>query len=163
MATSDTKVLAEDDEADIAQVAFSRRRPLAAVAVKSRARLHAIDPGAEKDLALLAAYGAGDIEFTGRSYGNRKVTAYFERDAASGEYVLLDREAGVVRPLYIQRKSLSSVPLRPLEPVVIPARDGLQLNGYLTRPANAACAGKPPLVLAIHVGPFARRPWCLSP
>src|SRR5260221_1889803 len=61
MATRDTKVLAEDDEADIAQVAFSRRRPLTSDAVKNRARWHAIDPGAEKDLALLAAYGAGDI------------------------------------------------------------------------------------------------------
>jgi dipeptidyl aminopeptidase/acylaminoacyl peptidase len=162
MATREKQVLAEDDEADIARVSFSHRRPLAAAAIKDRMRWHAIDPAAAKDLALLAGYRPGDIEFTGRSYGNRKVTVYFERDDASGEYVLLDREAGAVRPLYVQRKSLNGISLRPLEPVVITARDGLLLNGYLTRPA--AAAGNPlPLVLAIHGGPYERDTWGFSP
>jgi dipeptidyl aminopeptidase/acylaminoacyl peptidase len=46
------------------------------------------------------------------------------------------------------------VALRRLEPVVITARDGLLLNGYLTRPA-AAVGNPPPLLLAIHGGPSA--------
>jgi dipeptidyl aminopeptidase/acylaminoacyl peptidase len=157
--TREKKVLAEDDEADIVEVTFSRRRPLAAAAVKDRRRWHPVDPATGKDLAALAAYGPGDIEFTGRSYGNRRVTVYFERDAASGEYVLLDRETAAIKPIFIQRKSLAGVALRPLEPVVIPARDGLGLNGYLTRPAAPAGNGKPPLVLAIHGGPYARDWW----
>jgi hypothetical protein len=40
------------------------------------------------------------------------------------------------------------VALRRLEPVVITARDGLLLNGYLTRPA-AAVGNPPPLLLAM--------------
>ena len=40
-----------------------------------------------------------------------------------------------------------------------PARDGLKLNGYLTRPAEPAGGGKPPLVLVIHGGPYARDQW----
>ena len=47
--------------------------------------------------------------------------------------------------------------LRALEPVSFPARDGLRLNGYLTRPENAS--GKLPLILVIHGGPYARDYW----
>jgi dipeptidyl aminopeptidase/acylaminoacyl peptidase len=157
MTTRRGKVLAEDVEADIVNVVFCDRVPLAARSVKDRARWHPVDPDTAKDLALLAAYGAGDIEFLSHTLGNRKASAYFERDTASGEYVLLDREAGVVRPLYVQRKSLAGVPLRPLEPVVIPARDGLALNGYLTLPE--AGSSSLPLVLLIHGGPYWRDEW----
>ena len=160
MATRRAKVLAEDIEADIVNVVFCDRVPLAARSVKDRAHWHPVDPDTAKDLALLTAYGAGDIEFLNHTRGNRKATAYFERDTASGEYVLLDREAGVVKPLYVQRKSLAGAQLRPLEPLVIPARDGLALNGYLTLPQ--AGSANLPLVLLIHGGPYARDYWGFS-
>jgi len=92
MATKKTTLLAADDEADIARVSFFARRPLAARADKERARWHAVDPSALQDLADLVAHGTGDITFTGCSYGDRALTAFFERDVESGEYVLLDRE-----------------------------------------------------------------------
>jgi dipeptidyl aminopeptidase/acylaminoacyl peptidase len=158
MATRRAKVLAEDIEADIVNVVFCDRVPLAAHSVEDRAHWHAVDSDTAKDLALLTAYGAGDIEFLNQTRSNRKATAYFERDTASGEYVLLDREAGVVKPLYVQRKSLAGVRLPPLEPVVIPARDGLALDGYMTLPIDAA-ASPPPLVLVIHGGPYWRDQW----
>jgi dipeptidyl aminopeptidase/acylaminoacyl peptidase len=158
MTTRRAKVLAEDLDADIVNVVFCDRIPLAARSVKDRARWHPVDPDTAKDLALLAAYGSGDVEFVNHTLGKRKATVYFERDTASGEYVLLDREAGVVRPLYVQRKSLSGVRLRRLEPVVIPARDGLALNGYMTLPIDAA-GSPPPLVLVIHGGPYWRDQW----
>ena len=157
MATKKTTLLAADDEADIARVSFFGRRPLAARADKERARWHAVDPSALQDLTDLAAYGAGDITFTGRSYGDRVLTAQFERDAESGEYVLLDRETRKVRPLFKQRKALAGLTLRSLEAVTFPARDGLRLNGYLTRPDQTG--GKFPLVLVIHGGPYARDFW----
>jgi dipeptidyl aminopeptidase/acylaminoacyl peptidase len=163
MQTRENKVLAEDDTADIDRVVFSSdRRPLMARAVKDRARWHAVDPGAAKDLARIAAYGPGDPNF-GSPLSDRKAIAYFERDNASGEFVLLDREVGTVRPLYVQRKSLAGIALRPLEPVAIRARDGLMLNGYLTRPADPASSGKPPLVLLIHGGPYWRDSWGFNP
>jgi dipeptidyl aminopeptidase/acylaminoacyl peptidase len=163
MATRQSTILAADDEADIVRVSFSNRRPMAALAIKERAHWHAVDPSVEKDLAMLAGHGPGDVDFASRSRGNRKLVVYFERDAASGEYVLLDREAGTVRPLYIQHKALNEIPLRPLEPVSFAARDGLQLYGYLTRPATGADGGKPPLVLVIHGGPYARDSWGFLP
>src|SRR5262249_26327918 len=65
-------------------------------------------------------------------------------------------ETRQVRPLFKQRKALDGLALRPLEPVTFPARDGLRLNGYLTRPDKA---GRVPLVLVIHGGPYARALW----
>jgi len=44
--------------------------------------------------------------------------------------------------------------MAPMQPIALPARDGLQLHGWLTRPKNAA-AGQPlPLVVLPHGGPF---------
>ncbi len=47
-----------------------------------------------------------------------------------------------------------------VEPFSIPARDGLELHGYLTRPAQNAETAKPlPTVLYVHGGPWARDYW----
>jgi dipeptidyl aminopeptidase/acylaminoacyl peptidase len=158
MTTRQEKVLAEDPEADINHVVFCDRVPLAARATKARARWYPLDPGTAKDLALLAAYGPGDIDLLTCDLGHHHATVYYERDTASGEYVLLDRDAGAVRPLYVQRKALAGLALQPLQPVVIRARDGLPLNGYLTKPTEAA-GGPAPLVLLIHGGPYWRDDW----
>ena len=161
MATKKTTLLATDDEADIVRVSFSGRRPVAARADRERARWQAVDPSTVQDITELNAYGTGDIGFAGRSYGDRVLAAHFERDSASGEYVLLDRETREVRPLFKQRKALAGLALRPLEAVTFPARDGLRLNGYLTRPEGAN--GKLPLVLVIHGGPYWRDHWGFNP
>jgi dipeptidyl aminopeptidase/acylaminoacyl peptidase len=158
MKSKRSTILAADEEADIVSVSFADRRPIAALAERQRAHWHAIDPSAGKDLALAAAYGPGDIEFVSRSKTNRQVIVYYERDAASGEYALIDHDASGMKRLYIQHKALNEVPLRPLEPVSFAARDGLTLRGYLTRP-GAESGGKVPLVLVIHGGPYARDWW----
>jgi dipeptidyl aminopeptidase/acylaminoacyl peptidase len=165
MTTRQAKVLAEDDEADIVAVHFESRtrRPLAALAVKDRRRWHAIDPTAATDLERLARYGAGDPDFVSRSDDNSQVTAFLERDAASGEYVMIDHVAGTMRRLFVQRAALAALELRPMQPIVIPARDGLALNGYLTMPAATPGAQPCPMVLVVHGGPYDRDVWGFSP
>ena len=85
--------------------------------------------------------------------------AFIDRDDGSPEYVLYDRTTQRLRPLFKLRKQLDGLPLRPLEPVVFPARDGLRIHGYLTLPA--AGARNVPMVLAIHGGPYYRDSWGL--
>jgi dipeptidyl aminopeptidase/acylaminoacyl peptidase len=160
MATRKATLLAADDEADIVEVSFDdQRRPIAARSNRDRARWHVVDPSAAQDLADLARHGPGDVAIIERSSDNRMVTVFYERDAESGEYALLDRQTREVRRLFKQRKALDGAALREMQPVVIPARDGLRLNGYLTLPAAEAGAGKPPMVLLIHGGPYARDQW----
>ncbi|WP_407151532.1 S9 family peptidase [Bradyrhizobium sp. ORS 86] len=163
MATRRTTLLAADDDADIALAIFDEnRRPLAAMANTDRKRWHAVDHSAEQDLADLVRHGAGDITFVSNSHDHGLGTVYYERDTESGEYALLDRGTREVRKLFTQRQSLAGVALRKLEPVVIRSRDGLRLNCYLTRPAEAE-GGRVPLVLVIHGGPYLRDSWGFSP
>ncbi|WP_420965013.1 S9 family peptidase [Bradyrhizobium sp. B120] len=163
MATRQTTLLAADDDADIVRAIFDEnRRPLAALAITDRMRWHAVDQSVANDLADLSRYGAGDISFVSNSDDLRLGTIHFERDTESGEFALLDRKTREVRKLYTQHRALDGLALRKLEPVVIPSRDGLRLNGYLTRPVEAA-AGPVPLVLVIHGGPYYRDTWGFSP
>ncbi len=159
MATRKGTLLAYDEEADITHVDFdfSQRIPLAARANKDRIRWHAVASGAEQDLDDLASYGPGDVEIIERSADNRFMTVFYERDTESGEFALFDRQTRKVRSLFRQRKALAGLALQKMQPVVIPARDGLHLNGYLTLPD--AGARNLPMVLVIHGGPYLRDVW----
>ena len=159
MAGGQATVLAEDPDADITQVAFVDRAPVAAMAMPGRARWHPVGSAAAADLRALAAYSDGDIYFANFDQAGDHGIVYVEHDKQSGEYLLLDTAAAAPKPLYIQHKALNEVALRPLQPVRFAARDGLMLNGYLTRPAEPAGGGKPPLVLVIHGGPYAHDQW----
>jgi dipeptidyl aminopeptidase/acylaminoacyl peptidase len=159
MTTRQDFLLAADDEADITHVDFDfvQRRPMAARANRDRIRWHAVDPATAQDLAGLASYGPGDVEIIDRSADNRFATVFYERDTESGEYALFDRQTRKVRSLFRQRKALAGLSLRKMQPVIIPARDGLRLNGYLTLP-EAGSSGLP-MVLLIHGGPYLRDVW----
>jgi acetyl esterase/lipase len=159
MSTKQPTVLAADDDADIVRVMFADHKPLAALANPARIRWHAIAPNMDKALTALGGYGPGDLSFLGFDQPGSKGVAYYDRDTASGEYVLLDRDNATVKHLYVQHKVLNGLKLCPMEPVAFPARDGLKLNGYLTLPAVDPAGGKPPLVLVIHGGPYARDWW----
>jgi len=160
MTTRRATLLAADDEADIVQVAIDdeTRRPFAVKSIRDRAHWIALDEGARQDLADLAAHGSGDVGIVSDSLDRRTASVFYERDAESGEFALLDRKTREVRKLFTQRKALADIALRRMQPVMIPARDGLKLNGYLTLPAQDH-GGRPPLVLAIHGGPYARDVW----
>jgi dipeptidyl aminopeptidase/acylaminoacyl peptidase len=159
MATRRARVLAEDPDADITRVLLHpvTRRPLAAGAMVDRRRWHVVDPSFAADLKTMQASTAGDIEPLGLSVDGKRVMVLVQHDTASPEWLVHDRPARRARPLFKARRSLDGLPLRPLEPVTFPARDGLKLQGYLTRPAPDATGV--PMVLVIHGGPYQRDEW----
>ena len=161
--TRRARVLAEDPDADVSRVLFhgATRRPLAAAAAFDRQRWRAVDPRFAPDLLALRAATPGDVHVSSLSFDGQKALVYFERDDASPEYALYDRPTRRLRPLFKARAALDRLPLRPLEPVVIPARDGLRIPGYLTLPA--ADARNAPMVLVIHGGPYFRDNWGFNP
>ncbi len=160
MATKKTTLLAADDEADIVSVYLdNQRRPIAARSNRDRVHWQAVDPSAARDHVDLARHGFGDVVIIDASQDNRMMSVFYERDAESGEYALLDRQTHEVHTLFKQRKALASVALRKMQPVIVPARDGLRLNGYLTLPAAEVGSGRLPMVLLIHGGPYLRDQW----
>jgi len=163
MASRKARVLAADDEADIVRAELDRRTrlPLAALAVGARRRWHAIDAAAKTDLERLVGSGSGELDFVSRSLDGRRITVFYERDAGSGEFALLERPSGRVAPLYKAHAARDGMGLRPMQPVAIRARDGLELTSYLTLPKDAPDS-RVPLVLAIHGGPYWRDSWGFS-
>jgi len=158
-ATRRAKVITADPDADVTGVLLHRvtRRPLAASAMVDRRRWRAVDPTFAADLSTIQSSTTGDIDLIGLSADASRVLILLQHDAASPEFAVYDRATRRVRPLFKARRSLAGVPLRPLEPVTFPARDGLKLQGYLTRPAPDA--RNVPMVLVIHGGPYARDEW----
>jgi dipeptidyl aminopeptidase/acylaminoacyl peptidase len=163
MATRRARVLAADPDADVTRVLLHRvtRRPLAAAAVVDRRRWHVVDPSFAADLKTIQSSTTGDVDLVGLSADASRVMVLVQHDAASPEWILYDRAARRTRPLFKARPSLDGLPLRPLEPVTFPARDGLKIQGYLTRPASDA--QNVPMVLAIHGGPYLRDEWGFNP
>ena len=159
MATRRARVLSEDPNADVTRVLLHRvtRRPLAAGSMVDRRRWRVVDPSFAADLNAIQASTRGDVELIGLSADARRVLVSIQHDAASPEWVLYDRTARRVSPLFKARRNLDGLPLRPLEPVAFPAFDGLKIPGYLTLPA--ADARNVPMVLVIHGGPYFRDEW----
>jgi dipeptidyl aminopeptidase/acylaminoacyl peptidase len=162
MATQNRTVLAQDEEADVVRAELDprTRRPLAALAVKDRARWHAVDGDTWQDLTRFRAWSRGDLSFASRSLDSSRVIMFDERDEASGEYALLERKSGRITPLYKVRAALDGRGLRPMQSVLIRSRDRLELNTYLTLPATGK--ERLPLVMAIHGGPYWRDSWGYS-
>jgi dipeptidyl aminopeptidase/acylaminoacyl peptidase len=160
MQTGETRVLAEDRDADIVGAWWDPRtaRPLAAVALASRKRWHLIDSAVREDLDFLNA-GIGDAEpsIVSQDLAMRQLLIFAARSDDAGEFLLYDRDARVLRPLFKARLDLDGVPLRPMRSVTIKARDGLSLPSYLTLPYDDFRNG--PLVMLIHGGPYARDIW----
>ena len=158
MATRNATLLAADDEADIVEVRCIRRRDRRPIAAKAIRIARAGIPSMRREGRTLPIWPATDRATSSSSATAsiaERASIFYERDAESGEFALLDRSTREVRKLFTHRKALADVALRKMQPVIIPARDGLQLNGYLTMPAPDA-GGKLPLVLLIHGGPYAR-------
>jgi dipeptidyl aminopeptidase/acylaminoacyl peptidase len=158
-ATRRARVVTADPDADVTKVLLHRvtRRPLAASAMVDRRRWRAVDPTFAADLNTIQSSTTGDIDLIGLSADASRVMVLLQHDAASPEFAVYDRATRRVRPLFKARRSLDGVTLRPLEPVSFPARDGLKIQGYLTRPAPDA--RNVPMVLVIHGGPYARDEW----
>jgi dipeptidyl aminopeptidase/acylaminoacyl peptidase len=161
LASGATRALAADAKADMVEILLEpgSYRPIASACVHARTRWHVIDRAYAADFANLSQTCDGDLTYLGLSDDRQQAVAYFDRDAGSGRFFHYDRAAKKGRLLFTSHPALDEVPLVPLEPVVVRARDGLDLVCYLSRPRDAA-HGKPlPMVLCVHGGPWARDTW----
>lgn len=79
-----------------------------------------------------------------------------------GTYYLYDRGKRTLDILAPSNEALDGKSLAPVEAVAYPARDGLTIPAYVTKPVGRG--GKSlPLVVMPHGGPFARDKWAYDP
>lgn len=116
------------------------------------------DPAVEADMQLLRASATGDVYIVSRDRGDRLWIVADTQDAGPVVWYLFDRSTKTQRRLFVSQPELLDYRLAEMEPLEIPARDGLLLPAYLVRPP-AAGPGPFPLVLYVHGGPWARDAW----
>ncbi len=155
--------LVEDPAYDVAAVLISRRTKdvIAARVERERAEWHVIDQAYAADFAALRAALRGDFSITICDRDDARWIVAEVRDDASPAFWLYERATQTASKLFDARPALAAYALAPMEPIAFPARDGLQIHGYLTRPR--AAAGPLPMVLFVHGGPWARDVWGYNP
>lgn len=114
-----------------------------------------LDPKVEADVASIGHEVKGFIDLICRDRADRKWIITAERSDAPDSYYVFDRETKKVTLLYNENPILQRYTLARKKPVIIKARDGLDLVSYLTTPPGVE-AKNLPLMLLIHGGPWDR-------
>jgi len=166
-----TELLAEDPRADAAG-AMLHPSTHAVQAVRfdyDRVRWQVLDPAIQPDLDYLRSVADGEIDVISRTLDDRFWIVVFVMDNGPVRYYRYDHEKRQAEFLFVNRSDLENYPLAKMHPVVIPARDGLNLVSYYTLPVGSdeGQPGKPgqplPMVLFVHGGPWGRDGWGLNP
>ena len=120
-----------------------------------------LDPTVKKDFDVFPHLARGFPAVVSRDRADRTWIVAFRDAQGPARYFSFDRTSLQGKLLFVDRPKLESAPLAEMKPVRFAARDGLPLQGYLTRPVGASAAG--PMVLLVHGGPWGRDHWKLDP
>jgi len=161
--SDEIRVLAEDPRADFTELVLDpiSERPVAAARSIERVAWQVPDPDYEGDFDYLTRLSRGDLTITGMSQDRRHWIVAYQYDDAPLEYFHYDRTSRQARRLFSSTPEWEGLPFVAMEPVIIRARDGLELVSYLSRPRDSQPTEPLPMVLLVHGGPWARDVWGL--
>src|SRR6266496_4961118 len=114
-----------------------------------------VDPKLKTDFENINREAPGFFDLVSRDNADRVWIVASRRSDAPVTYYKFDRETKKLSQLFIENPALAKFALAPKKPVVIKARDGLEMVSYLTTPPGVD-PKKLPLVLLIHGGPWDR-------
>jgi dipeptidyl aminopeptidase/acylaminoacyl peptidase len=167
--TGQETVLAEDPKADVGDVLIhpTEKNIQAAGFTYERKRWRVLDDAVGRDLEYLSTIADGEIEIASRTLDDRHWMVVYVMDNGPVRYYRYDRDARRAEFLFTTRKALEGAPLAKMHPVVIKARDGLDMVCYYTLPPQSGDGAIPnrrlPMVLFVHGGPWARDFWGYDP
>ena len=171
LVTGAETTLASDPRADVADTMLHpTERTLQAAAFNyERKRWQALDDAISEDLQYLATVADGDVEIVSRTLDDRCWIVAYLLDNGPVRYYRYLRDSREAQFLFTNREALEGQQLVKVHPVVIPARDGLELVCYYSLPigADPGQTGKTtealPMALLVHGGPWARDSWGYNP
>jgi len=160
LATGAEKLLAHSAEVDAGQVMLHPdKRIIEAVSFEpDRQHWKVIDPSVQSDFDALRRVHDGDFYIVSRDRADKTWLVAFDFDRGPTRYYSWDRTAKKATFMFTARPKLENLQLAEMKPVVIPARDGLKLRGYLTLPVGVPATNLP-MVLNVHGGPWGRDSW----
>ena len=158
------ETLADDPTYDVASAELNPVTRAVEIVSYLRARLEhqVLDPALAPDVDAITALHPGDAFLISRDHADRTWTVGFTADDGPVAYYAFDRGERAGRFLFTQHDDLARYELSPMEPFAFAARDGLEINGYLTFPPGGGRQGLP-AVLYVHGGPWARDTWGYDP
>ncbi len=166
LATGEERVLAEDPGYDLPDnegLLFHPRaeRPEAVGVMRDRLGWIVLDPALEPDFERLAEL-EGDVYIANRDLANRVWAVREELDHRSPRYWIYDRETRELELLGDVLPALAAYTLAPRRTVRYRAKDGLEIEGYLTLPPGREPRNLPAVILP-HGGPWHRDTWGFDP
>ncbi len=163
VATGKETVVARSAKVDLGDAVIHPRRHVVEAADFPAARQAwtIVDPAVKPDFDGLRALGKGDFTIVSRDRADRTWVVELVDDRAPARYYAWDREARKASFLFSSRPKLDGFTLAEMRPFTVKARDGLELNGYLTLPVGVPPKALP-AVLFPHGGPWARDAWGFS-
>ncbi len=120
-----------------------------------------VDDSVRPDFDALAKASPGAFHIVSRDRADKSWLVAYTLDQGGVRFYRWDRPSQRAQFMFAAQPKLDSAPLVPMAAVEFPARDGLKLRGYLSRPLHAAGPG--PLVLFVHGGPWSRDFWGYNP
>ena len=114
-----------------------------------------VDTKLKPDFEAIGRQAPGFIDLVSRDDADRVWIVASRRSDAPLSFYRCDRETKKLSQLFTENPALAKFKLAPKKPVIIKARDGLEMVSYLTIPQGVE-PKKLPLVLLIHGGPWAR-------
>jgi len=171
MATGKSKVLHEDERADVSDVTMDpvSHQPQAVAVDYLKKGWDALGAPVKEDIAYLSNFSDGELDIHSRTLDDSEWVVGYEFAEKPYTYYLYDRNAKQASFLFTTRPGLQDRQLAGMDPVVIKSRDGLNLVSYLTLPygSDPDDDGRPsdplPMVLFVHGGPWARDEWGYNP
>jgi len=170
---SDKKTLLyENDKVDVSSVVLHpTEKYLQAVGYNYlRSELKTFDDNFAKNYEYLKDKFQGEVSITSRSDDDRIWIAADLKDDGPVSYYKFDTNSQKLDFLFYNKNNLNGLQLSKMHPVVIKARDGLELVSYLTMPLVTDFDPKTfkskypvPLMIWVHGGPTVRDEFGYSP
>ncbi|WP_342117706.1 alpha/beta hydrolase family protein [Pseudoduganella sp. OTU4001] len=130
--------------------------PSAVVTMGMKPEQHWLDPQWSKVQQRIDEALPGRINvLSGNPAGKMLVYSYSDQDP--GVWYLLERKTMHMEPILYRNREVDPAEQRAMEVMRYPARDGLSIPAYLTRPVQQA--GPMPTVVLVHGGPAVRDHW----
>lgn len=162
--TKEKTLIAEHPQAEI-RSSYIDSESLEVLAVNfytDRGRWTFLDESIKEDFEIANKLHHGDISISSKSNDQQKWIIQFTQDTGPSVWYLYDRTTKAGTQLFYSIPELLKYDLQPMHPISFTARDGLEIHGYITYPANYK-EKKCPLILNVHGGPWTRNSWGCNP
>jgi dipeptidyl aminopeptidase/acylaminoacyl peptidase len=132
-------------------------------------KIDVVDSAIKEDIDYLTKLSTGDLNIVSRSLDDKVWIVGYDNDDKPFSYYKYDKDAKQAEFLFTHNAELAKYKLNKMHPLIIKARDGLEMVSYLTLPAGieldgAFKASQPkPMVLYVHGGPVARDSFGYNP